>query len=184
MAGPSCRVGRSANRFGTARTRAVSRDAAPGRSFDRHHLRHRCRSGTMTSRRTSRSSRSGMSEARPGGPGDDGCAGAAHQGNLRDPARLRALEYIGLGPEPDPDMDYFAGWVRRALGVPVALVSLVEAERQVFPGMSGLPEPWASKRSTPLSHSFCRHVVVTAQPLVIADARAHPLGRDNLAVPD
>ena len=125
-----------------------------------------------------------MSEARPGGPGDDGSAGAAHQGNLRDPARLRALEYIGLGPEPDPDMDYFAGWVRRALCVPVALVSLVEAERQVFPGMSGLPEPWATKRSTPLSHSFCRHVVVTEQPLVIADTGAHPLGRDNLALPD
>jgi GAF domain-containing protein len=125
-----------------------------------------------------------MSEVRPGGTGDDGSAGAADGGSLCSPARLRALERAGLGPEPDPDMEFYAGWIRRALDVPVALVSLVQADQQVFPGMSGLPEPWATKRSTPLSHSFCRHVVITAQPLVIADTRAHPLGRDNLAVPE
>lgn len=101
-----------------------------------------------------------------------------------DPVRLRALEQTGLGTDPDPEMERLAAWVRRALGVPVALVSLVQAQQQVFPGMVGLPEPWAGKRSTPLSHSFCRHVVETAAPLVIPDAREHPLVRDNLAVPD
>ncbi|MBC7869915.1 MAG: GAF domain-containing protein, partial [Chitinophagaceae bacterium] len=48
----------------------------------------------------------------------------------------------------------------------------------------GLPEPWASDRETPLSHSFCQHVVATGQPLVITDAREHPLVYDNLAIPD
>jgi GAF domain-containing protein len=81
-------------------------------------------------------------------------------------------------------MEYFAQRARRLLGVPVALVSLVEADQQVFPGMAGLPEPWASKRCTPLSHSFCQHVVVTAEPLVITDARDEPRVRDNLAIPD
>ena len=41
-----------------------------------------------------------------------------------------------------------------------------------------------SKRSTPLTHSFCQHVVASAKPLVIADARDHDLVRDNLALPD
>ncbi|GAA1881850.1 hypothetical protein GCM10009836_73870 [Pseudonocardia ailaonensis] len=81
-------------------------------------------------------------------------------------------------------MEAFAARVRRLLGVPVALVSLVRRDEQVFPGMTGLPEPWASRRSTPLTHSFCQHVVSSAKPLVIADARDHDLVRDNLAVLD
>ncbi|GAA4693838.1 hypothetical protein GCM10023215_34200 [Pseudonocardia yuanmonensis] len=108
----------------------------------------------------------------------DGCA------DLCDPGRLRALEHTGLAAEPDQRLDGFAAWVREALDVPVALVSLIQADAQVFPGMTGLPEPWATKRSTPLSHSFCQHVVLTAEPLVISDARVHPLVRDNLAIPD
>ena len=108
----------------------------------------------------------------------DGCA------DLSDPDRLRALEHTGLTAEPDERLDGFAAWVREALDVPVALVSLVRPDSQIFPGMSGLPEPWAGKRSTPLSHSFCRHVVLTAEPLVVPDARDHPLVRDNLAIPD
>jgi signal transduction histidine kinase len=48
----------------------------------------------------------------------------------------------------------------------------------------GLPEPWASVRETPLSHSFCQHAVALARPLVIEDARTHPLVRDNLAIRD
>ncbi len=124
-----------------------------------------------------------MSQARSGRPGD-GSAAVPSTRDLCDPARLRALEHTGLGAEPDPEMDFYAGWVCRALGVPVALVSLVRADRQVFPGMAGLPEPWATTRATPLSHSFCRHAVATAQPLTITDAREHPLVRGNPAVSD
>jgi GAF domain-containing protein len=35
-----------------------------------------------------------------------------------------------------------------------------------------------------LTHSFCRHTLQTGEPLVIEDARVHPLVRDNLAVRD
>jgi len=84
----------------------------------------------------------------------------------------------------DPAFERFARLVRRQLGVPVALVTLVSADEQVFPGASGLPEPWQSTRRTPLSHSFCQHVVRSADPLVISDARTHPLVRENLAIPD
>ncbi|MCE0768099.1 SpoIIE family protein phosphatase [Pseudonocardia kujensis] len=103
-------------------------------------------------------------------------------GALCDPQRLAALAETGLDVAPDPVMDALTERVRRRLGVPVALVSLVTPDQQMFPGMTGLPEPWASRRSTPLSHSFCQHVVASAAPLIIEDAREHPLVRTNLAV--
>lgn len=90
------------------------------------------------------------------------------------------------GPEDlmDTSLDRYARLVQHALGVPVALVSLVEERRQWFPGMVGLPEPWATCRETPLSHSFCQHVVARRSPLVVTDARETPLVADNLAIPD
>src|SRR3954451_6403585 len=103
---------------------------------------------------------------------------------LYDAGRLGALSDSGLGRDSDPEMEHLAEWVRADLGVPVALVSLVQADEQVFPGMAGLPEPWASKRATPLSHSFCQHVVVTGRTPPVVDARADPRVRENLAVPD
>ncbi|MET0822152.1 MAG: GAF domain-containing SpoIIE family protein phosphatase [Aeromicrobium sp.] len=98
-----------------------------------------------------------------------------------DAGRLSALADLGLTQRSDDRMERFAERVRDQLDVPVSLVSLVQADQQVFPGMCGLPDPWASRRATPLSHSFCQHVVTTGEPLVIADARLVPLVRDNLA---
>ncbi|WP_224387675.1 GAF domain-containing SpoIIE family protein phosphatase [Pseudonocardia sp. ICBG1293] len=103
---------------------------------------------------------------------------------LYAPERLAALQHLGLGPARDVEMDRFADWVRDALAVPTALVTLVRADRQVFPGRSGLPEPFASSGETPLSHSFCRHVVTSGSPLLITDARTDARVRDNLAIPD
>ena len=84
----------------------------------------------------------------------------------------------------DEAFERFVRLVRHQLSVPVALVTLVSAEEQVFPGAAGLPEPYQSERRTPLSHSFCQHVVASSEPLVVEDARRHPLVRHNLAVPD
>ncbi|HWS38787.1 MAG TPA: SpoIIE family protein phosphatase [Actinoplanes sp.] len=98
--------------------------------------------------------------------------------------RLDSLIRTGLGAEPDPMFDRFASIVQRTLGVPVALVSLVDDVRQVFPGACGLAVPWQQQRQTPLSHSFCQHVVTSAEPLVIEDARTDPLVAANLAITD
>ncbi|MBN9796825.1 GAF domain-containing SpoIIE family protein phosphatase [Pseudonocardia sp. UM4_GMWB1] len=103
---------------------------------------------------------------------------------LYSPERLTALRRSGLGSESDPEMERFAAWVRRALATPIALVTLVQPDRQVFPGMAGLTGPAAIARSTPLTHSFCQYVVTSGQSLVIADARMDPRFRDNLAIPD
>ena len=79
--------------------------------------------------------------------------GAADEGEerLRSAARLEALRQVRLSASADPGLERFARLVADTLGVPVALVSLVEADRQVFPGQVGLAEPWASGRQTPLA---------------------------------
>jgi GAF domain-containing protein len=42
----------------------------------------------------------------------------------------------------------------------------------------------AIARETPHTHSFCQHVQVTGAPLIVEDAREHPLVHNNLAIPD
>lgn len=99
-------------------------------------------------------------------------AGHEEQARADGSARLRALRETGLSSVADEGMDRFARLVSSVLGVPVALVSLVEEARQVFPGMIGLREPWAGARQTPLTHSLCQYVVADGEPLVVSDARA------------
>jgi signal transduction histidine kinase/CheY-like chemotaxis protein len=104
---------------------------------------------------------------------------------LKDATRLAALARTGLLDSPaEPSFDRLARLAANFLGSPVALVSLVDAERQFFKSCIGLPEPWASRREAPLSHSFCKHVLATREPLVINDARLHPLVKDNPAIAD
>jgi GAF domain-containing protein len=101
-----------------------------------------------------------------------------------DSDRLASLSHTGLDAVPDETFDRFASMVRAVLNVPVALVSLVGQDRQFFPGACGLGDPWQQERQTPLSHSFCQHVVATAEPLVVIDARTDERVRGNLAIED
>jgi serine phosphatase RsbU (regulator of sigma subunit) len=87
-----------------------------------------------------------------------------------------------LDRRPDPSFDHLTRAATRLLGVPMALVSLVDDERQVFKSAMGLPEPVASAGQTPLTHSFCREIVASSAPLIVADAREHPRLQDNLAI--
>ncbi|MFJ7527936.1 GAF domain-containing SpoIIE family protein phosphatase [Streptomyces griseus] len=113
--------------------------------------------------------------------GSDGAE--AFSGDEED-GRLGALRETGLTAAPDAGMERFARLVAEVVGVPVALVSLVESARQVFPGMVGLADPWAVERQTPLTHSLCSHVVAEGRPLVLADARQDARTCDSLAIPD
>lgn len=103
---------------------------------------------------------------------------------VKDPLRLDALRRTALlDTATEPAFDRLTRLATQLLGVPVALVSLVDADRQFFKSCIGLPEPWASERQMPLSHSFCQHTVATGAPFIINDAREHPLLRNNLAIP-
>ena len=104
---------------------------------------------------------------------------------LDDPARLEALQAAGLlDTAAEEAFDRFTSLAAAVLQVPVALVSLVDADRQFFKSCVGLPEPWATARQTPLSHSFCQHAVISRDTLIIEDARQHPLLKENFAVQD
>jgi two-component system CheB/CheR fusion protein len=87
-----------------------------------------------------------------------------------------------LDSPPEATFDRLTRLAGRLLGAPVCLVSLVDERRQFFKSCIGLPEPWASRRETPLTHSFCQHAVTSGRPLIIDDARQHPLVKDNPAV--
>jgi two-component sensor histidine kinase len=108
---------------------------------------------------------------------------AASKTSLRDPARLAALDATGLLDSPvDESFDRMTRLLVRLLEAPVALVSLVDGERQFFKSQVGLSEPWASQRETPLSHSFCQHVVTSGEALIVENAPEHPVVCDNRAV--
>ena len=137
--------------------------------------------GALGSARFKDAPRSATLAAMPTAP----TPGAAPRTPLRDPARLEALRRAALlDTPPEAAFDRLTRLVRRLLDVPVALVSLVDADRQFFKSADGLPEPWATRRETPLSHSFCQHVVAAGAPLRVEDARRHPLVCDSLAVPE
>jgi PAS domain S-box-containing protein len=87
-----------------------------------------------------------------------------------------------LDTPPEEAFDRLTRLAARLLGAPVALVTLADEQRVFFKSAVGLPEPWASRRSTPLSYSFCRHVIASGQPLVVDDARRHPAVRNNPAI--
>ncbi|HEX5689571.1 MAG TPA: GAF domain-containing sensor histidine kinase, partial [Roseiflexaceae bacterium] len=89
-----------------------------------------------------------------------------------------------LDSDAEEAFDRLTRLASHILRAPVALMSLVDADRQFFKSSVGLGEPWASRRETPLSHSFCQHAVVSGAPLIVEDARTHPLVHDNLAIPD
>ena len=102
---------------------------------------------------------------------------------LDDAKRLESLERSGLmDKRPEEVFDRLTRLASRILEAPVALVSFLDDKRQVFKSLIGLGEPWATTRETPLTHSYCHHVVASGTPLVVADAREHPNLRDSPAI--
>lgn len=107
----------------------------------------------------------------------------APQQLLEDAARLRAVHEIGgLDGPSDATLDRFTRIASLILEVPAAQISLVDVDRQFFRSQSGLSEPWATRRHSPLSHSFCQFAVAFREPLVINDARTHPLVSSSPAI--
>jgi signal transduction histidine kinase len=105
--------------------------------------------------------------------------------SLRDPRRLASLGATELMDSPrEQAFDRLTELAARDLGVSTAVMALIDDRRQFFKSAVGLEGEAAEQRGTPLSHSFCQHVVHTGTPLRVEDARRHPLVRDNLAVRD
>lgn len=102
-----------------------------------------------------------------------------------DPARLQALRATGLLDSlPENAFDRLTNLAAKIFKAPVSLISLVDSDRQFFKSACGLPEPWATARETPLSHSFCQYVVGRSAPLAIHNAPLDALVKTNGAVRD
>jgi len=97
---------------------------------------------------------------------------------------LEELELVDAPPEIS--FDNLTKLTSMMLDTPVSLVSIIQVDkdRQFFKSQKGLPEPWATERQTPLSHSFCQHVVRENRALAIDNAPTHQLVKDNLAIAD
>src|ERR1700753_549287 len=99
---------------------------------------------------------------------------------LRDPARLDALVRSELmDSEPEEVFDRLTRLATKLLGASVATMTLVDDRRQYFKSAIG-----TAVNETPLSHSFCQHVVTAGAPLVVTDARQDPRVKDNGAIDD
>ncbi|KQQ90252.1 HWE histidine kinase domain-containing protein [Aureimonas sp. Leaf324] len=103
----------------------------------------------------------------------------------RHSSRIEALRRSGLLTRSHKgEFEHLTTHVRDVLDVPVAIVTLVDEDRQVFAGHSGLPSPWDARGETPMTHSFCQHVVDRNATLNVCDANLDPLVRDNHAIFD
>ncbi|WP_437285206.1 protein kinase domain-containing protein [Sorangium sp. So ce406] len=109
-----------------------------------------------------------------GGPPD----GAADP--LDDPARDAELERRGLrSTTPDPELVAVAELVARGVGTQASVVTVVDSARQIFIGATGLPRDLSIAGGTLRSWSFCQHVARDSAPLIVEDAREHPVLSDN-----
>src|SRR5580765_119750 len=102
---------------------------------------------------------------------------------IENEGRLEALLQTSLlDSPPEEAFDRLTRFATTVLRVPVALVSLVDRDRQFFKSQRGLSEPHASLRQTPLASSFCKHAVASREPLLVSDARRDPVFEHNPAV--
>jgi len=77
----------------------------------------------------------------------------------------------------DSELTEIVRFVAKLCDAPIALVSLVEQERQRFLAREGLEET-----ETPRDVSFCAHTMLQAEPMVITDATTDPRFADNALV--
>ena len=85
-------------------------------------------------------------------------------------ARLAALHrYDVLDTQPEEAFDRITRLVKVVLEMPMAVVSLVDRDRQWFKSKQGV-----KASETPRSISFCTHTIQGTKPLIVNDAHTDP----------
>ena len=94
---------------------------------------------------------------------------------LNEPERLQALRsYCVLDTEPEQGFDDLTALAAELCGTSIALISLVDAERQWFKSRVGL-----DAGETPRDRAFCAYALHSDTPLVVEDATRDPRFVDN-----
>ncbi|MEP1125555.1 MAG: GAF domain-containing protein, partial [Ilumatobacter sp.] len=90
--------------------------------------------------------------------------------SVLSPERLAAVRRSGmLGAEAGRRFAQLTNLASTLTGAPIALISMVESDRQFFTSQVGLPDDLAASMQTPISQSVCRTVVETGAPLELRD---------------
>lgn len=94
---------------------------------------------------------------------------------IHEPERLAALEAYALLDTPaERRFDDITRLLASLCDVPIALVSLVDAQRQWFKSRVGL-----DVSETPRDMAFCAHAILSDELLIVEDAREDPRFADN-----
>jgi diguanylate cyclase (GGDEF)-like protein/PAS domain S-box-containing protein len=92
-----------------------------------------------------------------------------------EPERLGLLKSLELLDSPaEPEFDRITRLLSKLLDVPIALVSLVDGQRQWFKSRVGL-----DVSETPRSQSFCAHAILRTDAFIVPDTLQDDRFRDN-----
>lgn len=99
------------------------------------------------------------------------------------PERLAEIEAADLADAASEEpFDRITRLAERLLDVPVALVTIVSGDRQIFKSQVGLSGASAAERESPLEYSFCKYAVADESRFVVGDSRTHPRVMNNPSV--
>jgi GAF domain-containing protein len=91
--------------------------------------------------------------------------------------RVARLQQLGLGMQPDPELDAFAQYVAKTAGVPNAMVNFISDTQQYLGGVymgAVVSDGGEELRSAPLDTGYCPHVIARRKALVLDDVFAYP----------
>ena len=94
--------------------------------------------------------------------------------------RLAELEGLNLlDTASEADFDQVTARLTRLFNVPMALITLVDKNRQWFKSQAGLPADLAEARSTSRDISLCGHVIAKDEVLIVRDLARDPRFANN-----
>jgi sigma-B regulation protein RsbU (phosphoserine phosphatase) len=94
---------------------------------------------------------------------------------LRESERLEDLRSLKLlDTEPEDRFDRITRLAADFFQIPTAYVALIDSDRQWFKSRVGLCPTETSRNM-----SFCQYTIERNEPLIIPDARLHPIGRNH-----
>ncbi len=88
------------------------------------------------------------------------------QRDLQEKERLEALDSLDILDAPrDEFFDRTVGLVTTIFDVPIAIVSIIDAHRQLYKACAGLSIEEEERR-----YAFCGHTILETRPLIVPDA--------------